>query len=60
MKLDMTIKYNVEAADHDVEALLEDVIDDEARAFVESLRRRLAIAGVRDIQVSVAEGPSTT
>lgn len=55
MKLELAIQYDVEAADPDVEALLDEILAEEARGFAEDVRRRLASAGVRDIEMSVAE-----
>ncbi len=55
MKLALTIEYDVDADNPQVEALLDEVIAEEARGFVELVRRRLADEGVRDIEMTVRE-----
>ena len=58
MNLSMSISYDVEAHDPEAEGILDEIVSEEARAFVELVRRRLADAGVRDIEMSVSETSS--
>jgi hypothetical protein len=55
MKLDMTINYHVEDTDPEVEEILEEAVAEEARGFVEAVRRRLTAAGVTDISMNLSE-----
>lgn len=54
VKLSMTIEYEVSDVTHEVE-LVAGLIGDEARAFIDSLRRQLEDAGVDDVEVTVKE-----
>jgi hypothetical protein len=42
MELSLSIDYEVTDADSDVQAVLEEIIADEARGFAETIRQRLA------------------
>jgi hypothetical protein len=55
MKLSMNISYDVDDADQEVEDLLTEIVAEEARAFAEAVRCRLAAEGVRDIQMNMKE-----
>ncbi len=55
MKMAMTIDYEVTDTDAETEALLEEVIAEEARGFVDTVRARLASEGVEELSVSVRE-----
>jgi len=58
MKLTMSIDYDVEDADPEVEALLEEIVSQEARGFAETVRQRLSAEGVTDISTNLTETPS--
>jgi hypothetical protein len=55
MKLNMAIDWDVEDVDADVKDALEEVIAEEARAFGETIRRRLAAEGITDITMNLRE-----
>ena len=58
MKLTMSINYEVQDTDAEAEAILEEIVADEARVFVETVRRRLAEAGVTDLTMDMSEKKS--
>jgi hypothetical protein len=58
MKLNMSIDYDVEETSPEVKTALEEIIGEEARAFVEAIRRRLAAEGVTDINLNLADSPT--
>jgi hypothetical protein len=47
MKLDLSISYEVEDADAEATAILEGIMDEEARQFAHTVRARLESEGVR-------------
>jgi hypothetical protein len=55
MKLDLKISYEVEDADSEATAILEGIVDDEARQFAHTVGARLESEGVR-IQTLQVEG----
>lgn len=55
MELAMTIEYEVTGASPEVEASLEEVVADEARAFSQAVRDRLAAEGVDNVTMRVRE-----
>lgn len=55
MHLSMNINYDVQDANKEVEAILEEIIGEEARSFAETVRQRLAAEGVKDIHMSTQE-----
>ena len=55
MKIDLTITYDVTAADPEADAILDEIIAEEARDFVEVIQRRLEEAGVTEITMTVSE-----
>jgi hypothetical protein len=55
MNLNMTINWEVQDADAEVESALEEVIAEEARSFTEAIRRRLAAEGITDISMNLTE-----
>lgn len=55
MKLDLTINHDVTAAEPEADAILDEIIAEEARGYVEIVRRRLEEAGVTDINMTVSE-----
>lgn len=55
MKLALTIDYEVDDSDPETEALLEEAVGEEARVFVENVRRRLAAEGVENISIELNE-----
>jgi hypothetical protein len=57
VRLSLSIDYDVADADPEVEAVLEEIVAEEARGFGETVRRRLAAEGVRDIEMTVTERP---
>lgn len=57
MKLNLSISFEVEETDPQVEAVLDEIIAEEARGFAETVRQRLAAEGVSDIQMTVSEHP---
>lgn len=57
MRLSLSIDDDVEDADPEIEAVLEEIVAEEARGFAGSVRRRLGAEGVRDIEMTVTERP---
>lgn len=57
MELNMTIDYDVKDTTPEVEAALEEIVAEETRSFVETIRRRLAAEGVTDISMNMRETP---
>jgi hypothetical protein len=55
MKLDLSVSYDVDDPDPQAQAVLEEIVAEEARGLAERVRQRLAEAGVRDIAMTVAE-----
>lgn len=57
MRLNLTIDYDVEDVNPEVEAALEEIVAEEARGFAETIRRRLAAEGITDIAMNLTERP---
>ncbi len=55
MELSMSIDWDVQDADSEVKSALEEIIGEEARAFTETIRQRLAAEGIRDISMKLTE-----
>jgi hypothetical protein len=47
--------YEVEDTTPEVEAVLEEIVAEEARGFAETLRQRLAAEGVEDIEMNLKQ-----
>lgn len=60
MRLTMSITYDVSETTPEAEAILETIVGEESRAFAETVRRRLADAGVTDLRMSMAESHDTS
>jgi len=55
VRIELTINYDVTETEPEAEAILDEIVAEEARGFVEVIRRRLAEAGVTDISMTVSE-----
>jgi hypothetical protein len=58
VQLNLIIDWDLTDADKEVEAALEEIVAEEARTFTENIRRRLAQAGVTDIEMNLRESAS--
>ncbi len=55
MELNLRIDWALQGTTPEVKAALEEVIAEEARAFSEAVRRRIAEQGVTDISMKLEE-----
>jgi hypothetical protein len=55
VRLNLTIDFDVTETTPEAEEILDQIVAEEARTFIEVVRRRLEDAGVTDINMNMSE-----